>query len=254
MSSSFDNSRDDPLSVALRPPPDETPEERARRIAEEKEATRISTEIDEQIDRERADRKKARGEIKVLLLGMWAIKGNDEGLLTCCIGPSGSGKSTTLKNLKLTFTPKALQAEAAHYTTLIYLNVITSLRLLCDVLAEAEANFSDQRLMEYCAKLQPVLDFEAGLAKHLSDVPNSSGSPSPSNGRSPLYEVTVPIWSMGKSKGAKSSTDLKGDTSTTESARQLLVEYRSMIQYIVEHASTQAVFQARNRLLSHLPG
>ena len=50
------------------PPIDETPEERAHRLAEEAEALRISRQIDEQISRERSLRKKKKV-VRLLLLG-----------------------------------------------------------------------------------------------------------------------------------------------------------------------------------------
>lgn len=60
---------EDPLSVALAPPPDETDEQRARRVAAEEAARRVSEEIDEQLRVERAAMKKKKRPIKVLLLG-----------------------------------------------------------------------------------------------------------------------------------------------------------------------------------------
>ena len=75
----------DPLTAALQPPPDETPEQREERLAKEKEAKKISDSIDEQIRLEKEAlnaKKKSRKEIKVLLLGQ-----------------SESGKSTTLKRM-----------------------------------------------------------------------------------------------------------------------------------------------------------
>ena len=58
----------DPLDAALQPPPGETAEQRVQRLAQEAEARRISNEIDEDIKRERALRKK-RQIVKLLLLG-----------------------------------------------------------------------------------------------------------------------------------------------------------------------------------------
>lgn len=60
---------DDPLTRVLRPPVDETPPQRDLRIKAEREALRISQEIDEELSRERADKKKFRPEVRVLLLG-----------------------------------------------------------------------------------------------------------------------------------------------------------------------------------------
>lgn len=58
----------DPLDAALRPPLDETPEEKGMRLAKEAEALRISNEIDEQIKREKVQKKK-RQVVRLLLLG-----------------------------------------------------------------------------------------------------------------------------------------------------------------------------------------
>lgn len=76
-------STSDPLSAAIAPPPDETPEERERRLRAEEEARRRSESIDRMLkEGERAQRRKKT--VKVLLLGQ-----------------SESGKSTTLKRESL---------------------------------------------------------------------------------------------------------------------------------------------------------
>lgn len=62
------NDSDDPLTLALAPPPNETPEERTNRLGQEAEAQRISDEIDEALKRERAALKR-RKVMKMLLLG-----------------------------------------------------------------------------------------------------------------------------------------------------------------------------------------
>ena len=69
----------DPLAAALRPPENETPEQRETRLNEEQEAKRVSDGIDEMIRAEKKERR-VKQEVKVLLLGQ-----------------SESGKSTTLK-------------------------------------------------------------------------------------------------------------------------------------------------------------
>ena len=70
----------DPLSAALLPPKDESPEARTLRVQAESEAKRRSERIDELLQQEKMEKKKARAEVNVLLLGQ-----------------SESGKSTTLK-------------------------------------------------------------------------------------------------------------------------------------------------------------
>ena len=61
----------DPLTLAIAPPPDETPEQRLVREAAEAEAKRISDEIDEQIRRDREQMKKMKKPMKLLLLGAY---------------------------------------------------------------------------------------------------------------------------------------------------------------------------------------
>ena len=72
---------DDPLSIALRPPPDEDPAARAARERAEALAKARSDAIDSAIQAEKDARKKKKPPVKVLLLGQ-----------------SESGKSTTLKS------------------------------------------------------------------------------------------------------------------------------------------------------------
>jgi hypothetical protein len=57
---------DDPLTRAMAPPPNETPWERSARINKEREAKRVSDEIDEEL---RKGQKKGPKPVKILLLG-----------------------------------------------------------------------------------------------------------------------------------------------------------------------------------------
>lgn len=57
---------DDPLTRAMAPPPNETPEEREARIYAEREAKRISDAIDEELKK---GHKKGPKPVKILLLG-----------------------------------------------------------------------------------------------------------------------------------------------------------------------------------------
>lgn len=60
---------DDPLSRALMPPKDESPEDKARRLHAMHEATRVSREIDESLQESRRAMERRKKAIKVLLLG-----------------------------------------------------------------------------------------------------------------------------------------------------------------------------------------
>ncbi|KAJ7594350.1 guanine nucleotide binding protein, alpha subunit [Mycena floridula] len=116
----------DPLAVALRPPANETPEEKERRQRAENEAKLVSDGIDEMIRRDGIERKKARAEVNVLLLGQ-----------------SESGKSTTLKQFQLLHTPAAFHAERIAWRAVIYLNLVRSVRRILDALTPESDNMDD---------------------------------------------------------------------------------------------------------------
>lgn len=63
------DAHEDPLSQAMMPPKDETPEERALRLEAMQEATRVSREIDESLLESKRAYEKRKKAIKVLLLG-----------------------------------------------------------------------------------------------------------------------------------------------------------------------------------------
>ena len=69
--SSLDDS--DPLAQAISPPPDESEEEMQVRVQHEMEAKRISDAIDDDLDRQRAEQKRAPKPIRVLLLGEFPV-------------------------------------------------------------------------------------------------------------------------------------------------------------------------------------
>ena len=60
---------DDPLTLALAPPPGETEQEKTLRLKAEEAARIISDRIDDEIREEKAAMKKKKKPIKVLLLG-----------------------------------------------------------------------------------------------------------------------------------------------------------------------------------------
>ncbi|KAJ7018677.1 guanine nucleotide-binding protein alpha-4 subunit [Mycena alexandri] len=110
----------DPLTLALQPPPDETPEAREARLQREREAKKRSDLIDEELNRQRNAEKSVKS-VKILLLGQ-----------------SESGKSTTLKNFQLINSPKAFKAERASWRVVVHLNVVRSIHLILDALTAAE--------------------------------------------------------------------------------------------------------------------
>ncbi|KAI5991351.1 guanine nucleotide binding protein, alpha subunit [Pisolithus marmoratus] len=107
----------DPLSAALKPPEDETPADRDRRLHAEQEAKRVSDRIDEMLREEKRD-KRMKPEVKVLLLGQ-----------------SESGKSTTLKQFQLMHAPAAFHADRLAWRAVIYLNLVRSILRILDAVS-----------------------------------------------------------------------------------------------------------------------
>ncbi|TFY69511.1 hypothetical protein EVG20_g3146 [Dentipellis fragilis] len=107
----------DPLSIAWAPPANETPEAKADRLQREAAAQRVSDAIDESLRAESAALKKRSKVVKILLLGQ-----------------SESGKSTLLKNLQMTYAPKAWDEQRTSWRAVIQLNLIRSINIILDVL------------------------------------------------------------------------------------------------------------------------
>ncbi|KAH7926088.1 G-alpha-domain-containing protein [Leucogyrophana mollusca] len=117
MRTSSIRSQDDPLSLALRPPPTETDSDRQRRLQHEAEARRISEQIDEDLRVEREKLKKSRSDVKLLLLGQ-----------------AESGKSTLQKQFQLMYSPASLESERMSWRTVVYFNVVRSIKKILTTL------------------------------------------------------------------------------------------------------------------------
>ncbi|KAF9457920.1 guanine nucleotide binding protein, alpha subunit [Collybia nuda] len=115
---------DDPLDEVLRPPPDETPEQRDLRLAREEHANQISLAIDADIKAERHARRKKRI-VRLLLLGQ-----------------SESGKSTTLRQFQRLYTPTAFREERVLWRAVIQLNIVRSIRIILDTLSSTTSQVS----------------------------------------------------------------------------------------------------------------
>ncbi|KAJ7458957.1 G-protein alpha subunit [Mycena latifolia] len=110
----------DPLAVVLQPPANETPAARQERVELEQEQKRVSDQIDDELRKERNERKKrSKREVKVLLLGQ-----------------SESGKSTVLKNFRLKYAATQWKAELRSWRAVIQLNLIQNVLTLLDVMQD----------------------------------------------------------------------------------------------------------------------
>ncbi|KAJ7601881.1 guanine nucleotide-binding protein alpha subunit [Mycena polygramma] len=108
----------DPFSFP--PPANESPAERQQRLALEQEMKRHSDQIDDDLHKERAERKKrSKREVKLLLLGQ-----------------SESGKSTVLKNFRLKYAPAQWKAELRSWRAVIQLNLIQNVITILDVMQD----------------------------------------------------------------------------------------------------------------------
>jgi guanine nucleotide-binding protein subunit alpha len=120
-------SQDDPISAALQPPSTETEQERNLRLEAEAEAKRISEEIDEEIKQERERLKRNKDDIKLLLLGQ-----------------AESGKSTLQKQFQLMYKPNSLEQERISWKTVIYFNVVHSLKHILNTLEAWDDSADDE--------------------------------------------------------------------------------------------------------------
>ncbi|TDL27757.1 heterotrimeric G protein alpha subunit [Rickenella mellea] len=163
---SLANELNDPLTLAIAPPSDETPEQRAIRLREEEDAKQISDEIDRQIEADAAElKRKRKAVIKVLLLGQ-----------------SESGKSTALKNFQLTCAPKQWSQERETWRTVIQLNLTRSINTILDALPE-DSDF--QTRLGSLTNVQRELERRLGASSReeqqraLSDSEDDTPEPEP---------------------------------------------------------------------------
>ena len=148
----------DPFYELMQPPANETPAQKTARQKRELDAQRHSDGIDDDIKQERAEAKKQRGVIKVLLLGQ-----SESGEFTYWftsirrqLTPHVSGKSTTLKSKLSSFTSTTRislavvdfrmqyakdewSAERKGWRAVVQLNVVRPITTILRVL-EAEMN------------------------------------------------------------------------------------------------------------------
>ncbi|KDQ22516.1 hypothetical protein PLEOSDRAFT_1008980, partial [Pleurotus ostreatus PC15] len=163
---------DDPLDAVLRPPPDETPEQRQIRLAREESARKVSAAIDAEIKAERQARKKKRI-VRLLLLGQ-----------------SESGKSTTLRQFQRLYTPTAFREERILWRAVIQLNIIRSIHTILEALTQSQPPPMPQHHHSYS---QPLPNHMRNLSQSTSRSPaqlysqtvSASYGPPPHRARQP---------------------------------------------------------------------
>ncbi|EJF65114.1 G-alpha-domain-containing protein [Dichomitus squalens LYAD-421 SS1] len=148
------------------PPKDENEGERAARLEAEREAKRISDEIDRALEQERQELRKRRPQTKILLLGQ-----------------SESGKSTMVKNFQLYFCPTTFYAEAEAWRAVIHLNLVRHVNHILELLSTSDSPpgkqipNKDYRVLQM--RLSPLKQVELILTRALSAEASNSSSTSP---------------------------------------------------------------------------
>ena len=140
----------DPLDELLKPPPNETEEDRVIRLAREAEARRVSLQIDESIRAERQQQKK-KSVVRLLLLGQ-----SESGRSRPPLSPSAlltlpqanpppsdvrpfsvprPRHSPFFPDFQRLYTPSAFREERILWRSVIQLNVVRSVRTIMDALS-----------------------------------------------------------------------------------------------------------------------
>ncbi|EED79074.1 candidate G-protein alpha subunit [Postia placenta Mad-698-R] len=254
---------DDPLTRALQPPPDESPDDRDARLQQQRAAQAVSHEIDQtlQEDKKAYDRRKKA--IKILLLGQ-----------------AESGKSTTLKNFQLAFSPSHFRSERAAWRTIIQLNLIRSIKRLLEVLQEEwdqsvaqpasrpdkgkgvagrappAVRFSTSPLTDAHRKmrmrLSPLLPIEEQLSKRLFPEAHER-----------LHDVCVPAGSGWKSMlaslsnggvAAPAEKERRPGTADRDDPTAVLAACKDDIVALWEDPVVRAVLKKHNVRLQDMPG
>ncbi|TFY53235.1 hypothetical protein EVG20_g10208 [Dentipellis fragilis] len=127
--------RDDPLTRALAPPPDETPSARrppprrgggAKALGHDRRGAQPGAAC-------REEKPEARQDPPPRCVYHLRV------LVRTVLSQSESGKSTTLKNFQLMASPKAFKTERIVWRAVIQLNVVRSIHLVLDTLADLHA-------------------------------------------------------------------------------------------------------------------
>ncbi|CCA68664.1 related to guanine nucleotide-binding protein alpha-4 subunit [Serendipita indica DSM 11827] len=198
----------DPLTLAIRPAPDETSAERSLREAQEREAKRVSDEIDAGIA-EHKRQLRLDSSVKVLLLGQ-----------------SESGKSTTLKQFQLIFASRQFQKERQLWKLVIQLNLVRSIRIILEHLSSLtttkpipfEENKPSRTMamsvhplngsprMNASSSSVAVSSQSSGMSSD-SDIPSTAGSVSHSRSSHP-YGASSPVTPVTRSPTTPFSSPL----------------------------------------------
>ncbi|KAJ7745790.1 guanine nucleotide binding protein, alpha subunit [Mycena metata] len=160
----------DPISQVMRAGhASESQEERKLRLEHEAEARRVSEQIDEELRQEREKLRRSRGDVKLLLLGQ-----------------AESGKSTLQKQFQLMYKPNSIEQERASWRTVIYFNVVHSLKHILTALEAWDDAFEDEPRAQPTGYYEQHSSSSSQSSQGVPPLPN--GMPGvPSRSESPAY-------------------------------------------------------------------
>ncbi|KAJ6610472.1 heterotrimeric G protein alpha subunit [Mycena sp. CBHHK59/15] len=223
----FTPSEADPFYEIMRPPADETPAQMTARLKREADAQRVSDNIDEDIKRDRAQQRKARKELRILLLGQ--------------------GES----DFRMQYARDAWEHERSGWRAVVQLNIIRSIILILEIIeAEMSGNgppddddharrFSDpaadvftDRHRLLMIRLAPLRGVEANLKRRLgagaepvqpslpmSPTPFDDPAPIPHQAHKRAGEFFVRSWTDAIDPPEPTPADLDASTITLMSCK-----------------------------------
>ena len=263
---------DDPLAFAIRPPSNETPEQRQVRLENEQKAKEISDRIDRELLAEREALKKKKGsgaEVKLLLLGTSAAHWNHRELINgFTSGQSESGKSTLQKQFQMIYAPQSLQDERLSWRPVVFLNVVKSIKTIINALDyEDDGEMSDlgyspthvrrhaddaAELANLRLRLLPLLILEDQLSGNLAGASHITVNHAPvvrSGWQSLMRSKTL------KNKGSAGSGELKnknseegdpsGCTTADGSTVRMLMASQGDVQLLWSHPCVKSMIKRR---------
>ncbi|KAJ7170870.1 guanine nucleotide binding protein, alpha subunit [Mycena crocata] len=151
----------DPISQVMRAShASESLEERRARLEAEAEAKRVSEQIDEELRQEREKLRRSRGDVKLLLLGQ-----------------AESGKSTLQKQFQLMYKPNSIEQERSSWRTVIYFNVVHSLKHILTTLEAWDDSFDEAQPSGYYDKSSSSSTMSHGVPPLPSGMPRAPSRP-----------------------------------------------------------------------------
>ncbi|SAM85638.1 probable guanine nucleotide-binding protein alpha-4 subunit [Ustilago bromivora] len=138
--------RKDPLSLALLPPSNETPSQKAARLAAEKEAKQRSDEIDRLLNTCSSPSSLASS----VYTSDSALWGSKKGRVykMVLLGQAGAGKTTVLKQMRLLYDPAAHERERRGWVKIVLLNLTASVRVLLESMASYYGDRAERKSAE----------------------------------------------------------------------------------------------------------